>query len=91
MVESTSRVIQGNVDIIHSLVNDGVVESSPSQSVYTLKATLFQIGDVCDMLEKCALSMKKYAQAKRYQVLEDRERAIYADIEAENEVSHPSP
>jgi hypothetical protein len=80
MVESAARVIQGNVDFIHSLVTDGVIESSPSQSVYTLKATLFQIGDVCDMLEKCALSTKKYAQSKRDQVLEDRERAIFTDI-----------
>src|SRR6187455_1226892 len=58
MVESSVRVIETHVDIIRSLVTDGVVDTSEPESVYTLKTTLFQIGDVCDMLEKCALSIK---------------------------------
>jgi regulator of RNase E activity RraB len=71
MVEISVRVIETHVDIIRSLVTDGVVDTSEPESVYTLKTTLFQIGDVCDMLEKCALSIKKYADSKRAKIIQD--------------------
>jgi hypothetical protein len=45
MVESSVRVIETHVNIIRSLVTDGVVDTSEPKSVYTLKTTLFQIGD----------------------------------------------
>jgi hypothetical protein len=81
MVESSVRVIETHVDIIRSLVTDGVVDTSEPESVYTLKTTLFQIGDVCDMLEKCALSIKKYADSKRAKIIQDEalQYAEYAD------------
>jgi len=41
MVESSVRVIETHVDIIRSLVTDGVVDTSEPESVYTLKTTLF--------------------------------------------------
>jgi hypothetical protein len=75
MVESSVRVIETHVNIIRSLVTDGVVDTSEPKSVYTLKTTLFQIGDVCDMLEKCALSIKKYADSKRAKIIQDEEAA----------------
>jgi hypothetical protein len=92
MVETAVQVIEAHVDIIRSLVTDGVVETTLPESVYTLKTTLFQIGDVCDKLEKCALSIKKYATTKRQAVAEHQERQLEHDIDATLEVdSLPSP
>ena len=92
MVESSVRVIETHVDIIRSLVTDGVVDTSEPESVYTLKTTLFQIGDVCDMLEKCALSIKKYADSKRAKIIQDEALQYAEDDEAADDLEElPSP
>jgi hypothetical protein len=72
MVETAVQVIEAHVDIIRSLVTDGVVKTTLLESVYTLKTMLFQIGDVCDKLEKCALSIKNMQQPRDNQLLNIR-------------------
>src|SRR5688500_1707853 len=92
MVQTAVQVMEAHVDIIRSLVTDGVVETSLPESVYTLKTTLFQIGDVCDKLEKCALAIKKYATSKRQALAEHEQCQLEHDIDATVEVqSLPSP
>ena len=92
MVQTAVQVMEAHVDIIRSLVTDGVVETTLPESVYTLKTTLFQIGDVCDKLEKCALSIKKYATTKREALAEHQQCQLEHDIDATLEVeSLPSP
>jgi hypothetical protein len=41
MVETVVQVIEAHVDIIRSLVTDGVVKTTLPESVYTLNTMLF--------------------------------------------------
>ncbi|KAG8064670.1 hypothetical protein GUJ93_ZPchr0004g38435 [Zizania palustris] len=92
MVGSVVHVMQGHVEIIRSLVTDGVVETKPTQSMAGLKDTLFQIEDICDWLEKCALAIKKYVEMKCEEALETLDTSTVEDHEALAEMlAIPSP